>query len=586
MKSRATYRMAALDREVFALALPALGALAAEPLYVLVDTAIVGHLGTTQLASLAIAATVLTTGFTIFNFLTYGTTAQVARLHGAGRERDAAALGSQALWLGARRSASCCSSPPIALAPAAVRLMGGEGEVADGAVLYLRIAALGAPFFMLATAGQGFLRGIGDLRTPLLILVAAHVVNVVLELLFVYGFGWGLAGSAWGTVIAQAGMGLAFVEVQRRAGFEPPLLARMRPLMKIGSEIAVRTTALLGSFLVASAVLARSAPPSLAAHQIAFQLFVFLALVLDALAIAAQVMVGRLLGAGDAARARAAATRVILWSAVVGAAFGLVLIALTDVLPHAFTGDDRVVERAQEIWWLFAALMPLNGVVFALDGILIGAGDTRYLMLGMLASAAVYIPVALLALERGWGIEGVWWGLAGLIAMRALTNGTASWADDGFSPALRRSTLRDRMLRRTLVIALLLALLAPRRRAPPPPRARTRSPRCRPPSRPRRRRPSPRTTTASSSGEISSGGDALRHRRRPAGGVHRRRLVHLARRQARPARRPPAGRAPAARGGPAPAQARGEGPRPRPRQGAEGRAPQEPLGGPNVNCAG
>ena len=175
---------------------------------------------------------------------------------------------------------------------------------------------------MIAAAGQGFLRGIGDLRTPLVILVVAHAVNVVLEVLFVYGFGWGLAGSAWGTVIAQAGMGLAFVQVQRRAGFEPPLLARMRPLIRIGTEIAVRTGALLGSFLVASAVLARVGAASLAAHQIAFQLFVFLALVLDALAIAAQVMVGRLLGAGDAARARAAATRVILWSAVVGAGFG------------------------------------------------------------------------------------------------------------------------------------------------------------------------------------------------------------------------------------------------------------------------
>jgi MATE family, multidrug efflux pump len=411
-----------LDREVFALALPALGALAAEPLYVLVDTAIVGHLGTTQLASLAIAATVLTTGFTIFNFLTYGTTAQVARLHGAGRDEDAAALGSQALWLALGIGALLLVAV-VAFAAPAVTLMGGEDEVADGAVLYLRIAALGAPFFMLSTAGQGFLRGMGNLRTPLVILVAAHAVNVVLEVLFVYGFGWGLAGSAWGTVIAQVGMGLGFLEVQRRAGFEPPLLAKMRPLMRIGTEIAVRTTALLGSFLVASAVLARVSPASLAAHQIAFQLFVFLALVLDALAIAAQVLVGRLLGAGDAARARAAATRVILWSVVVGTAFGVALIALTDVLPHAFTDDELVVERAQEIWWLFAALMPINGAVFALDGILIGAGDTRFLMWGMLSAAAVYVPVALLALDQGWGIVGVWWGLAGLIVVRALTCG-------------------------------------------------------------------------------------------------------------------------------------------------------------------
>ncbi len=412
----------ALDREVFALALPALGALAAEPLYVLVDTAIVGHLGTTQLAALAIAATVLSTAFTIFNFLTYGTTAQVARLHGAGRDAEAAALGSQALWLGIGIGVLLLAGI-AALAPGAVTLMGGEGEVADGATLYLRIAALGAPFFMLATAGQGFLRGIGDLRTPLVILLIAHGVNVVLELLFVYGFDWGLAGSAWGTVIAQVGMGLAFVQVQRRAGFEPPLLEKMKPLMRIGGEIAVRTTALLGSFLVASAVLARVGTASLAAHQIAFQLFVFLALVLDALAIAAQVLVGRLLGAGDAARARAAATRVILWSVVVGAGFGVALVALTNVLPHAFTDDDLVVERAHEIWWLFAALMPINGLVFALDGILIGAGDTRFLMWGMLSAAAVYVPVALLALHQDWGIVGVWWGLAGLIGVRALTCG-------------------------------------------------------------------------------------------------------------------------------------------------------------------
>jgi putative MATE family efflux protein len=412
----------ALDKEVFALAVPALGALAAEPLYVLVDTAIVGHLGTVQLASLAIAATVLSTGFALLNFLTYGTTAQVARLHGAGLDREAARLGSQALWLALGLGALLLVGT-LALAPAAVRLMGGEDEVADGAVLYLRIAALGGPFFMIAAAAQGFLRGIGDLRTPLLILVCAHAVNVVLEVLFVYGFGWGLAGSAWGTVIAQVGMGLAFVRVQWRAGLERPILALMRPLMRIGAEIAVRTGALLGSFIVASAVLARVGSTSLAAHQIAFQLFVFLALVLDALAIAAQVLVGRMLGAGDALRARAAATRVIFWSAVVGAGFAAILLALTDVLPHAFTGDDRVVERAQEIWWLFALLMPINGVAFALDGILIGAGDTRFLMWAMLSAAALYIPVALLALDQGWGIEGVWWGLAGLICVRALTNG-------------------------------------------------------------------------------------------------------------------------------------------------------------------
>ena len=183
--------------------------------------------------------------------------------------------------------------------------------------------------------------------------------------------------------------------------------------MRVGAEIAVRTTALLGSFLVASAVLARVGAASLGAHQIAFQLFVFLALVLDAVAIAAQVMVGRMLGAGDAAGARAAAGAD---DRLVGRArrrrSALVLLALGDVIPRLFTDDHAVVEQAHEIWWLFAVMMPLNGAVFALDGILIGAGDTRFLMWGMLAAAAVYVPVALLALEQGWGILGVWCGLA------------------------------------------------------------------------------------------------------------------------------------------------------------------------------
>jgi len=429
-------RRSPYDRQIRLLAIPALGALAAEPLFVLVDTAIVGHLGTTQLAALAIAATVLSAAFTIFNFLTYGTTAQVARLHGAGHEQEAAHIGAQAQWLALAIGVVLIAAVQLSAA-GLVALMGGEGEVADGAVTYLRIAAIAAPAFMLASAGQGYLRGMGDLRTPLVILVVAHAVNVVLELLFVYGFDWGLAGSAWGTVIAQAGMGAAFFAVQRRAGWQRPVLARMRRLMRVGLEIAVRTTALLGAFLVASAVLARVGEAPLAAHQIAFQLFVFLALVLDALAIAAQVLVGRSLGAGDAAGARAAAGRTILWSVVLGSVFGVVLIVLRDPILGLFTPDAAVVDQAREIWWLFAALMPLNGAVFALDGILIGAGDTRFLMWGMLAASAVYVPVALLALTEDWGILGVWCGLAGLIGVRLATCGARfagrRWARLGYS---------------------------------------------------------------------------------------------------------------------------------------------------------
>lgn len=425
------------DREIFRVAVPALGALASQPLYVLVDTAIIGHLGTPQLAALAMAAAVLVTAFTVFNFLTYGTTAQVARLHGAGRREEAARLGVQAFWLGL--GIGMLLLVLIAAgAPLAVAMMGGSGEVADEATTYLRIAALGAPAFMLAASGQGYLRGISDLRTPLVILVAAHSVNVVLDLLFVYGFGWGLAGSAWGTVLAQLGMGIAFARVQARGGWEPPDLARIASLMRIGSEIAVRTTLLLGSFLVATAVLGRVGAASLGAHQIVFQLFVFMALILDAIAIAGQVMVGRLLGAGDASQARAAAKRMIGWSVLAGTLFAALLLSAGGLLPRLFTSDPAVIERAQEIWWLFALMMPANAAVFALDGILIGAGDTRFLMWGMLAAAAVHVPVALLALDRGWGIEGVWWGLAGLIAVRLITCAARfagdSWTLTGIRP--------------------------------------------------------------------------------------------------------------------------------------------------------
>jgi putative MATE family efflux protein len=412
------------DRDIVRLAVPALGALAAEPLYLLADTAMVGHLGTDELAALAIAATLLAGTFTLFNFLTYGTTAQVARYQGAGEELEAGRLASQALWLSAGIGV-VLTALLAGFAVPLVSLMGGEGRVGDLAVLYLRIGSLGLPSALIALAGQGFLRGVSDLRTPLVIVVVANAVNVVLNLLFIYGFDWGLAGSAWATVVAQSGMGAAFVRalLSAPADSRRPSLARMRPLARIGGQIFVRTAALYGSFLVASAVLARVGKDSLAAHQIAFQLFVFLALVLDAIAIAGQVMVGRMLGADDARGARAAATRMIGWAVAAGTLFGLALLALGGVIPHAFTSDDAVVERAHEIWPLFAVMMPLNGAVFALDGILIGAGDTRFLAWAMAAAAAVYVPVALLALHEGWGILGVWAGLAGLIVVRLLTCG-------------------------------------------------------------------------------------------------------------------------------------------------------------------
>jgi putative MATE family efflux protein len=414
------------DREILKLALPALGALAAEPLYLLVDTAMVGHLGTEQLAALAIAGTLIAASFTLFNFLTYGTTAQVARLHGAGEEVEAGRIAAQALWLSGGIGLLLVGLL-AGLAVPLVAVMGGDGHTGELAVMYLRIGSLGLPSALIALAGQGFLRGMSDLRTPLVIVVAANAANVALNLLFIYGFGWGLAGSAWATVVAQTGMGAAFAWELLRAPADArrPSLARMRPLARIGGEIFVRTSALYGSFLVASAVLARIGEDALGAHQIAFQLFVFLALVLDAIAIAGQVIVGRSLGAGDAEEAYLAARRMIEWSVAVGALFALVMLALIDVLPRAFSSDPAVIHQAKKIWPLFALMQPANGAVFALDGILIGAGDTRFLMWGMLAaSLGVYVPIALGSLALGLGIVGVWAGLLGLIAVRL---GTCGW---------------------------------------------------------------------------------------------------------------------------------------------------------------
>jgi putative MATE family efflux protein len=413
------------DREILRLAVPALGALAAEPLYVLADTAMVGHLGTPELAGLALAGTMIAGAFTLFNFLTYGTTAQVARLHGAGQEEAAGRLAAQALWLSLGIGIAL-TALLAGLAVPLVDLLGGAGRTGDLAVLYMRIAAFGLPFALIALAGQGYLRGVSDLRTPLVIVVVSNAANVVLGLLFIYGFGWGLAGSAWGTLVAQAGMGAAFVWalLSAPADSRRPSLARMRPFLRIGGEIFVRTASLYGSFLVASAVLARMGSDSLAAHQIAFQLWVFLALVLDSVAIAGQVIVGRSLGAGDRDGAHAAARRMIEWAVAAGMVFAIALLALGDVLPRAFTSDPAVIERAKEIWPLFALMQPPNGAVFALDGILIGAGDTRFLMWGMLASSlGVFAPVALLALHLDWGIVGVWAGLLGLILARLVTCG-------------------------------------------------------------------------------------------------------------------------------------------------------------------
>jgi putative MATE family efflux protein len=413
------------DGPILRLALPALGALAAEPLYILVDTAIVGHLGRSQLAALGAAATALSVLAT-FNFLQYGTTAQVARASGAGEDRIARRLGAQALWLSLGVGTVLAAAIAL-LAPEIVALVGVEGGTADYAATYLRIVAIGVPSFFLALGGQGFLRGVAELRAPLVVIVLGNLLNLALEVLFVYGFGWGIEGSAWGTAAAQTCMGAGFVWlIVRRVGRADlaPALGLARRLLSVGKFIFARTTALIGAFLLAGAVVARFGDAELGAYQISFQLWLFLALVLDAIAIAGQIIVGQELGAARPGRAFAASARMITLSVALGAVFAVALLLLGDILPRMFTSDAAVLEQCALLWPIFAAMQPLNGAVFALDGILIGASDGPYIA-GSMVLAFVACAAALAAAVAGdWGVRGVWAALAVLVAVRAATMGS------------------------------------------------------------------------------------------------------------------------------------------------------------------
>jgi len=402
------------------LAVPALGALAAEPLYLLVDTAIVGHLGRSQLAALGIAGAILGGVFAIFNFLQYGTTAQVARAGGAGEAEIARRLGAQAVWLSLVFGVVVAGLVAV-LADPLVSLMGGEGAAAEYAVTYLRIAAIGLPAAFLALGGQGYLRGVSDLRTPLVIVIVANGVNVVLEVLFVYVFDWGIEGSAWGTAIAQLGMGAGFLYAILRGlkrAEALPQLALARRVLSLGKWIFLRTTALMGSFVLAGAVATRFGEASIGAHQVAFQLFIFLALLLDSIAIAGQIIVGRELGSGRREEAYAAGARMIWLSVAVGGVFAALMLALSGVLPRIFTGDSAVLDETALLWPLFALMQPLNGAVFALDGILIGASDGPFLAISMAIAFVACAAMLLAALADDWGIRGVWAALVVLILVR------------------------------------------------------------------------------------------------------------------------------------------------------------------------
>jgi putative MATE family efflux protein len=418
-------RRSPYDAEIWRLALPAFGALAAEPLYVLVDTAIVGQLGTRQLAGLAIAGTVLTAAFAVFNFLAYSTTAAVARQIGAANRRAAAALGVDGAWLAGALGIAIALVGLIA-SSWIVDAMGASAGVRPFALEYLRISLIGAPFMLLMLAGTGYLRGIQDTRTTLVIAVAANVVNLALEVLFVYGFHWGIAGSAIGTVLAQVSAGVAYMAIVARSARAEhasllPTSAGVRQTAVVGGPLIVRTASLLAVFLATTNLAARISDDAVAAHQIAFQVFLFLALSLDALAIAAQAMIGRSLGAEHALQARAVARRMLEWGLVVGVGFGVVLALVRPWLVPLFTDDAGVQDLADQLLLIVALLQPLNAIVFVLDGVLIGAGDQRFLALAMIvATFGVYAPAAAMVTIAGGGIVALWGALVLWFVARAI----------------------------------------------------------------------------------------------------------------------------------------------------------------------
>lgn len=413
------------DREIWRLALPAFGALTAEPLYVLVDTAIVGRLGSRELAGVAVAAAVLVAGFAIFNFLAYSTTSAVARRIGAGDRRGAATLGVDGAWLAATLGVGLMVVGLVA-STWIVEAMGASDRISPFALEYLRISLVGAPFLLLALAGTGYLRGVQDTRTTLVIAVGANVVNVAVEVLFVYGFDWGVAGSAWSTVIAQVvaagAYGWIIIRSVRREGAKLwPTRAGVRQTAVVGGPLIVRTASLLAVFLAVTNLAARSSDDAVAAHQIAFQVFLFLALALDALAIAGQAVIGKHLGAVDPARAREVARRMIEWGIFVGVVFGVVLVAARALLVPVFTDDAGVRDLAVQLLLVVALLQPLNAVVFVLDGVLIGAGDQRFLAIAMVAATfGAFAPAALGITLAGGGIVALWAALALWIGARAV----------------------------------------------------------------------------------------------------------------------------------------------------------------------
>jgi putative MATE family efflux protein len=406
------------DREILRLAVPAFLALVAEPLFLLADSAIVGHLGTRQLAGLGIAGAVLATLISLCVFLAYGTTASVARRIGAGDLRGALEQGVDGVWL-AVVIGVVTTGLGVPLTPRLVGLFGPSPGVADEAETYLRLGVLGAVPLLVMLASTGILRGLQDTRTPLVVAVLGNLANVLLNLWLVYGLDLGIAGSALGTVLAQTGSALVLVAVVVRAARRHgaglrPSLDGIRGAGSAGVPLLLRTVTLRAGLLVMTYGATTLGAPHLAAMQVAMTLWTFLAFALDAIAIAAQALTGRFLGAGDRDGTRAITRRMLRWGVGSGVVTGVALAAASPWLGGLFTSDAQVRALLVPVLLVAALAQPLAGVVFVLDGVLIGAGDGRYLAWAGLLVLVVFLPAAWLAVTLGGTL--VWLWLAFIVA--------------------------------------------------------------------------------------------------------------------------------------------------------------------------
>jgi putative MATE family efflux protein len=413
------------DREIVALAVPAFGALVAEPLFVMVDSAIVGHLGTAQLAGLGIASALLTTAVSVFVFLAYATTAAVARRVGAGDLQAAIRQGMDGIWLALLLGAAVIAVV-LPTAPSIVELFGASDTAAPYATTYLRISALGIPAMLAVLASTGVLRGLQDTKTPLYVAIAGFVANAVLNVGLVYGAGLGIAGSAWGTVIAQCGMAAAYLVVvvrgaRRHGASLRPDASGIRASAQAGVPLLVRTLSLRAILMIATAVAARLGDADIAAHQIILSLWSLLAFALDAIAIAGQAIIGRYLGADDTDGARQACRRMVEWGIAVGVALGVLVVLSRPLFLPLFTGDSTVKDAALPALVIVALSQPICGVVFVLDGVLMGAGDGSYLAKAMILTLVVFAPVALLVPALGGGLTALWAAMTLMMTVRMLT---------------------------------------------------------------------------------------------------------------------------------------------------------------------